>query len=72
VWIDTDNRGGDAADLEILRCAADLASLRPDNDARVLTDDTGMRLRAQHMGLKVMRLPEDYRKTGTALDEVPP
>jgi len=71
VWVDTDDRGGDA-DLSILRCAADLANLHPDHDARVLTDEIGMRLRAQQMGLRVMRLPEDHRKKGTALDDVPP
>ncbi|WP_334663310.1 PIN domain-containing protein [Streptomyces cyaneofuscatus] len=71
VWVDTDDRGGDA-DLSILRCAADLNGLHPDTGARVLTDDTGMRLRAQVMDLKVVRLPEEYRKKGTALDDVPP
>ena len=70
VWVDADDRGGDA-DLSILRCAADLTNLHPDTGARVLTDDIGMRLRAQQMGLKVMRLPEDHRKKGTALDDVP-
>ncbi|MFJ9690399.1 PIN domain-containing protein [Streptomyces bacillaris] len=71
VWVDTDDRGGDA-DLSILRCAADLNGLHPDTGVRVLTDDTGMRLRAQLMDLKVVRLPEEYRKKGTALDDVPP
>lgn len=61
VWVDTDDRGGDA-DLSILRCAADLDNLHPATGARVLTNDFGMRLRAQQMGLKVMRLPEDLRK----------
>ena len=70
-WIDTDDRGGDA-DLSILRCAADLDNLHPTTGARVLTDDVGMRLRAHQLGLKVVRLPEAYRKKGTALDEVPP
>jgi hypothetical protein len=37
----------------------------------VLTDDYGMRLRAQQMGVKVLRLPQDHRKSGTALDDVP-
>ncbi|MFF4349999.1 PIN domain-containing protein [Streptomyces sp. NPDC001530] len=71
VWVDTDDRGGDA-DLSILRCAADLDNLHPDTGARVLTDDVGMRLRAHQLGLKVVRLPEAHRKKGTALDEVPP
>ncbi|WP_431991974.1 PIN domain-containing protein [Streptomyces albogriseolus] len=71
VWVDTDDRGGDA-DLSILRCAADLENLHPATGARVLTDDIGMRLRAQQLGLQVVRLPEDHRKKGTALDEVPP
>jgi hypothetical protein len=63
VWVDVDDRGGDA-DLSILRCAADLANLHPDTGARVLTNDMGMRLRAQQLGLKVMGLPEDHRKRG--------
>lgn len=67
IWVDTDDRGGDT-DLSILRCAADLDNLHPDTGARVLTDDIGMRLRAQQMDLKVMRLPEDHRKKGTALE----
>ncbi|WP_127355322.1 PIN domain-containing protein [Actinacidiphila soli] len=71
VWVDTDDRGGDA-DMSILRCAADLDNLHPETGARVLTDDFGMRLRAQQMDLKVLRLPEDHRKKGTALDDVPP
>lgn len=70
-WVDTDDRGGDA-DLSILHCAADLDNLHPSTGARVVTDDTGMRLRAQQLGLKVVRLPEAHRKKGTALDEVPP
>ncbi|WP_329556522.1 PIN domain-containing protein [Streptomyces sp. NBC_00696] len=71
VWVDTDDRGGDA-DLSILRCAADLDNLHPATGARVLTDDVGMRLRAHQLGLKVVCLPEAHRKKGTALDEVPP
>jgi len=70
VWVDTDDRGGDA-DRSILRCATDLDNLHQDTGARVLTDDVGMRLRAQQMGLKVRRLPQDHRKRGTALDDVP-
>lgn len=66
VWLDTDDRGEDV-DLAILRCAADLDNLHRDTGARVLTDDIGMRLRAQQMGLKVLRLPEDHRKPGTAI-----
>lgn len=71
VWVDTDDRGGDA-DLAILRCAADLANLHPDTSARVLTDDIGMRLRAQQLGIKVVRLPVSHRKKGTALDDPQP
>jgi len=71
VWIDTDDRGSDA-DLSILRCAADLDNLHPDTGARVLTDDFGMRLRAQQLNLKVLRLPEAHRKKGTALDNARP
>lgn len=70
VWLDTDDRGGDA-DLAILRCAADLDNLHRDSGARVLTDDVGMRLRAQQMGVKVLRLPEKHRKPGIALNDVP-
>ena len=70
VWVDADDRGGDA-DLSILRCAADLDNLHQGTGARVLTDDVCMRLRAQQMGLKVLRLPQDHRKKGTALDDVP-
>lgn len=70
VWVDTDDRGGDA-DLSILRCVADLDNLHRDTSVRVLTDDVGMRLRARQMGLKVLRLPENYRKSGAALDDVP-
>lgn len=70
IWVDTDDRSGDA-DLSILRSAADLDALHPTTGVRVLTDDIGMRLRAKQMGLKTFRLPEDHRKRGTALDEVP-
>ena len=45
VWVDTDDRGGDA-DLSILLCAAELAKIHPGTSVGVLTDDTGMRLRA--------------------------
>jgi predicted ribonuclease YlaK len=70
VWVDGDDRGSDA-DLSILRCAADLNSLHPATGARVLTDDFGMRLRAQQMGLKSVRLPADHRKPSPARkDEV--
>jgi len=69
VWLDADDRDTDA-DLAILRCAADLDNLH--GDARVLTDDIGMRLRAQQMDLTVMGLPEQYRKPGTAMTAVPP
>jgi predicted ribonuclease YlaK len=70
VWVDTDDRSGDA-DLSILRCAGDLDNLHQDTGARLLTDDVGMRLRAQQIGLKLLRLPHDHRKRGTALDDVP-
>ncbi|GGV68465.1 hypothetical protein GCM10010277_77820 [Streptomyces longisporoflavus] len=71
IWVDTNNRGGDT-DLSILRCAADLANLHPTTGARVLTDDIGMRLRAQQMDLRTVRLHEDHRKKGTALNGQPP
>ncbi|MFF1715555.1 PIN domain-containing protein [Streptomyces sp. NPDC058268] len=61
IWVDTDDRRGDT-NLSILRCAADLANLHPDTGARVLTDDIGMRLRAQQMDLRAVRLPGDHRK----------
>ncbi|WP_158711506.1 PIN domain-containing protein [Streptomyces xylophagus] len=85
VWSDTDERGTDA-DLAILRCAADLDilhaprirlvwdevdHLHPERGSRVLTDDVGMRLRANQMGLRVVSLPEKYRKPGTAMTDVP-
>jgi hypothetical protein len=71
IWVDTDERGGDA-DLAILRCAADLTTLHPSVGARVLTGDFGMRLRAQHMDLKVLHLPESYRKlTKSAAEPAP-
>ncbi|MEW1912327.1 PIN domain-containing protein [Kitasatospora sp. NPDC085895] len=58
------------ADVEILLCAAELNQLLPSAGTRVLTDDTGMRLRAQSMGLTPLRLPAQYRKGGTAVAEV--
>ncbi|MBT2368438.1 hypothetical protein J7E88_24715 [Streptomyces sp. ISL-10] len=61
VWVNIDDRGDDA-DLAILRCAADLDNLHRDTGARVLTDDFGMRLRAQQVGLKVISLPQDHKK----------
>ncbi|WP_435280155.1 PIN domain-containing protein [Streptomyces sp. 1222.5] len=73
VWTDTDTDDRIAdADLAILCCAADLDNLHPSTGARVLTDDFGMRLRAQQMGLKTVRLPEKHRKKGAALDDSPP
>ncbi|XKK58841.1 PIN domain-containing protein [Streptomyces sp. ARC32] len=61
VWVNTDDRRGDA-DLAILRCAADLDNLHPGTGCRVLTDDFGMRLRAQQVGLKVISLPQNHKK----------
>ncbi|MET8860426.1 PIN domain-containing protein [Streptomyces sp. NPDC004579] len=61
VWVNTDDRGDDA-DLAILRCAADLDNLHPSTGSRVLTDDFGMRLRAQQVGLRVISLPQSYKK----------
>ncbi|MFB7380819.1 PIN domain-containing protein [Kitasatospora purpeofusca] len=55
-------------DLEILRCAAELEGIVPAAGTRVLTDDYGMRLRAQGMGLATLRLPAAYRKAGTGMD----
>ncbi|MFF5146963.1 PIN domain-containing protein [Streptomyces sp. NPDC013157] len=63
-------RDGDA-DLAILDCAAEIDQLLPDARASVLTDDIGMRLRAQQMRLRTIRLPEEYRKPGTAIGEKP-
>jgi rRNA maturation endonuclease Nob1 len=68
VWVDSDDRSDDA-DLSILRCAADLDNLHRATGARVLTDDFGMRLRAGQMGLKIMRLDEEYRKKCIAMSE---
>lgn len=71
IWVDTDERGDDA-DLAILRCAADLTTLHPSVGARVLTGDLSMRLRAQHMGLKVLEIPDSYRKpTKNAAESTP-
>jgi len=61
IWIDTDDRGGDA-DLAILQCASDLDALHPGTGARVLTGDLGMQLRGEQAGLRVRCLPETYRK----------
>ncbi|MFB7031543.1 MULTISPECIES: PIN domain-containing protein [Terrabacteria group] len=55
------HRRGDA-DMEILLCAAELDQLKPGTETRVLSDDFGMHLRAQGLGLKAMRLPRDCRK----------
>ncbi|MFD3926879.1 PIN domain-containing protein [Streptomyces sp. NPDC058614] len=60
-WVNTDDRGDDA-DLAILRCAADLDNLHPGTGSRVLTDDFGMRLRAQQVRLKIISLPQNYKK----------
>jgi hypothetical protein len=68
IWMATDHRDGDA-DLSILRTAAELDTLHPATGARVLTDDLGMRLRANHMGLKTFRLSDDHRKPDAALGE---
>ncbi|TDC55630.1 hypothetical protein E1281_11630 [Actinomadura sp. KC345] len=71
LWVNTDNRGDDA-DLAILDCAAELNNLHRVTGARVLTGDLGMRLRAQHLGVQALHLPEEWRKKGTALDDAPP
>jgi hypothetical protein len=73
IWPDDRDRGRDTdADLEILRCASDLSLLLPNERTSVLTDDIGMRLRAQQMHLGTLRMPEEYRKPGTAIGETPP
>lgn len=73
IWPDDHDRGrGTDADLEILRCASDLSLLLPNERTSVLTDDTGMRLRAQQMHLGTLRMPEEYRKPGTAIGATPP
>lgn len=64
IWVDADDRGGDA-DWAILRVAADLEAVRPATGARVLTGDLSMQLRAQVMDLKVLHLPDTYRKRET-------
>ncbi|WP_181412298.1 PIN domain-containing protein [Streptomyces griseorubiginosus] len=63
---------GMEADTAILTCAADLDQLLPNAGTRVLTDDTNMRLRAAHMGLQTLRLPERHRKPGTAMSDTEP
>lgn len=70
VWIDNEHRGGDS-DLAILRCAADLDALRPQTGARVLTNDYGMRLRAQQLGLTAVRLPAAHRKQSGPTGDAP-
>ncbi|GLW58137.1 PIN domain-containing protein [Kitasatospora phosalacinea] len=65
VWPGDDYRGLDT-DLAILRCAADFAALRPDGDVYVLTNDTGMHLRARQQNLATLRLPDEYKKGATS------
>jgi rRNA-processing protein FCF1 len=69
VWGDRDDRSEDV-DLSVIRCAADLANLCGGPGARVVTGDSGMQLRANQMGIKALRLPNSYRKPGTAIGEV--
>lgn len=64
IWVEAEDRSSDA-DLAILRVAADLDVLHPTTSARVLTGDLGMQLRAQVMDLKVLQLPDSYRKRET-------
>ncbi|MCT9932430.1 PIN domain-containing protein [Planotetraspora sp. A-T 1434] len=59
------------ADWRILMCAADLDQLHPEAGTRVLTNDTNMRLRALHLGLKTLALPEKYRKPHAVLSAPP-
>jgi hypothetical protein len=66
---DRDDRSEDV-DLSVIRCAADLANLCGGPGARVVTGDSGMQLRANQMGIKALRLPNSYRKPGTAIGEV--
>ncbi|MGI5155802.1 PIN domain-containing protein [Microbispora sp. CA-102843] len=61
------DRAGMDADWRILMCAADLDQLRPEAGTRVLTNDTNMRLRALHLGLRTLTLPEKYRKPHAVL-----
>jgi predicted ribonuclease YlaK len=61
------NQAAMDADRRILMCAADLDQLRPEAGTRVLTNDTNMRLRALHLGLRTLALPEKYRKPHTIL-----
>ena len=69
VWLNNDDRDVEV-DLSVLNCATDLANLC--GNTWVVTDDAGMRLRAQNMGLKTASLPEQYRKPGTAIGGIPP
>ena len=61
VWVDPEERAGEA-DLAILRVAADLNALCSATGAVVLTGDLGMQLRAQMMDMRVLHLPDIYRK----------
>ncbi|MET7331052.1 PIN domain-containing protein [Nonomuraea sp. NPDC005650] len=65
------NQAAMDADWRILMCAADLDQLRPEAGTRVLTNDTNMRLRALHLGLKTLTLPEKYRKPHAVLSARP-
>lgn len=60
---------GQDADGQILRCAAELHHFNRTIGVRVLSNDTNMRLRAQQMGLKPMRLSSASMKPGSAIGE---
>ncbi|MFE4651001.1 PIN domain-containing protein [Streptomyces sp. NPDC056707] len=70
IWPEGQNRrrNGDA-DLAILDCASEIVQLLPTSRTYVLTGDIGMRLRAQQRGISTIRLPDEYRKPGTAIGE---
>ena len=55
----------DLVDLAILRVAASLNTLCSATDVRILAGDLGMQLCAQMMELKVLHVPDVYRKRET-------
>jgi rRNA-processing protein FCF1 len=72
IWPESQRRRRDGdADLAILDSASEIFQLLPGSRVYVLTGDMGMRLRAQQRGISTIRLPDEYRKPGTAIGENP-
>jgi rRNA-processing protein FCF1 len=70
IWPESQTRKRDGdADLAILNCASEIVQILPSSRTYVLTGDMGMRLRAQQRGISTIRLPNEYRKPGTAIGE---